>query len=154
MKERQTMTFKMQFNRQEHYDDAGLKALDPAGHSHSFTMDIKVTSDLFDNEFTDTSEKQGLGWWIYRNTVNQPIQVLFVTSMKMLTGPAGFTTEDTVAVDDSISMRVFMSLADGLKGDSVTITDKTSAKSIFPIDDTASIDDSISKRVFYEIGER
>ena len=90
------MTFKMQFNRQEHYDDAGLKALDPAGHSHSFTMDIKVTSDLFDNEFTDTSEKQGLGWWIYRNTVNQPIQVLFVTSMKMLTGPAGFTTEDTV----------------------------------------------------------
>jgi hypothetical protein len=46
-----------------------------------------------------------------------------------------------------------MSLADGLKGDSVTIADKTSAKSIFPIDDTASVDDSISKRVFYEIGD-
>jgi len=96
MKERQTMNFNMKFNRAEHYDDAGLKAVDPAGHSHSFQMVIKVTSDLFDNEFTDNSEKQGLGWWIYRNTVNQPIQVIFVTSMQMLDGPSGDTSNDVI----------------------------------------------------------
>jgi hypothetical protein len=96
MKERQTMTFKMQFDRATHYDDAGLKALDPAGHSHSFSMDLKLTSDLFDNVFSESSDKQTLSYWIYRNTTNQPIEIIFVTSFTMLEGPAGSTTENDI----------------------------------------------------------
>lgn len=96
MKERQTMTFTMQFDRVKHYDDAGLLAVDPAGISHSFTMNLKVTSDLFDNVFSESSDKKTLSYWIFRNTINQPIQVIFVTSLKMLLGPVGFTTQDTV----------------------------------------------------------
>ncbi len=90
------MTFRMQFNRAEHYDDAGLKTVDPAGHSHSFSMDIKLTSDMLDNVFSESSDKKTLSYWIYRNTINQPIQVIFVTSFALLSGPAGFTTEKNV----------------------------------------------------------
>ena len=96
MKERQTMSFKMQFLRVEHYDDAGLKAIDPAGHAHSFTMDLKLTADLFDNEFSETSDKKTLSYWIYRNTINQPIQVIFVTSFQMLDGPTGDESNDVI----------------------------------------------------------
>ncbi len=90
------MSFNIQFNRAEHYDDAGLKAVDPAGHSHSFTMDIKLTSDLWDNVFSESSDKQTLSYWIFRNSINQPIQVIFVTSFTTLSGPAGSSTEDDV----------------------------------------------------------
>jgi len=96
MKERQTMSFKMQFDRATHYDDAGLKAVDPSGFNHSFSMDIKLTSDLFDSVFSESSDKQTLSYWIYRNTINQPIQVIFVTSFTMLTGPSGSTTQKNI----------------------------------------------------------
>jgi len=84
MKERQTMTFRMQYNRAEHYDDAGLKAVDPAGSSHNFTMNIKLTSDLFDPDFNETADKETLTYWMFRNETNQPIQVIFVTSFNTL----------------------------------------------------------------------
>ena len=96
MKERQNMTFNMNFDRARHYSDDGLLAVDPAGISHNFTMTIKVTSDLFDNVFSESSDKQTLSYWIYRNTINAPIQVIFVTSFTTLTGPAGSTTENDV----------------------------------------------------------
>ncbi len=96
MKERQTMQFRMQYNRVEHYSDDGLKAVDPSGHSHSFTMTIKVTSDMFDSVFSSTSDKKTLSYWIYQNEINAPIQVIFVTSMPTLSGPAGATTENDV----------------------------------------------------------
>ncbi len=96
MKERQNMTFSMVFNRAEHYDDAGLKAVDPAGFSHSFSMTLKLTADIFDNQFNESSDKQTLSYWIYRNKINQPIQVIFVTSFQMLAGPSGDLTNDVI----------------------------------------------------------
>lgn len=81
MKERQTMQFKMQWNRAEHYDDAGLKAVDPAGHSHTFTMTLKTTTDMFDATFGESADNKTLTYWIYRNSINAPIQVIFVTSL-------------------------------------------------------------------------
>lgn len=96
MKERQNMTFAMNFDRARHYSDDGLLAVDPAGISHNFNMSIKVTSDLFDNVFSESSDKQTLSYWIYRNTVNQPIQVIFVTSFTTLLGPDLDTNEKDV----------------------------------------------------------
>lgn len=90
------MTFNARFDRVKHYSDDGTLAVDPAGTSHSFTMNLKVTSDLFDNVFTESADKQTLSYWMFRNTTNQPIQVIFVTSFTTLLGPAGSTTEDDV----------------------------------------------------------
>lgn len=121
MKERQTMSFKLQYNRSEHYDDAGIKAVDPAGHAHSFTMDIKLTSDLFDNVFSESSDKQTLSYWIFRNSTNQPIQVLFVTSFAMLTGPAGSTTESNINLKFVLDPSTFTP-STGATGGSPSIT--------------------------------
>ena len=99
LKERQTLNVTFRFNRAQHYDDAGNLTLDPAGISHSFTMLLKVTSDLFDDEFDTTSpisgtmDKKTLSYWIAKNQVHEPIDVIFVTSMEMLDGPAGDTAE-------------------------------------------------------------
>jgi hypothetical protein len=96
LKERQTMSFNMRFDRVPHYSDDGQKAVDPSGSSHSFQMDIKITSDMFDSVFSESSDKETLSYWIYRNTINKPIQVIFVTSFGMLEGPSGTPTQDTV----------------------------------------------------------
>ncbi len=96
MKERQQMTFTMRFDRAPHYSDAGILAVDPAGISHSFTMDLKLTSDLFDDVFSASSDKETLSYWIYQNTIHAPIEVIFVTSFEMLLGPSGATTEKNI----------------------------------------------------------
>lgn len=106
MKERQNMTFQIRYNRAEHYSDDGQKAVDPTGHSHNFSMTIKLTSDMFDSTaWTYTGGKldtglaidpQTLSYWIYKNEIYDPIQVIFVTSMPTLSGPAGATTENDV----------------------------------------------------------
>lgn len=96
MKERQSMSFDMRFNRAEHYSDDGQKAVDPAGHSHGFRMTIKLTSDLFDSVFSDSSDPQTLSYWIHKNQQYQPIQVIFVTSISTLSGPAGSTSENDI----------------------------------------------------------
>ena len=98
MKERQNMTFAMRYDRAPHYSDDGQKVLDPSGHNHSFSMDIKVTSDMFDSVFSASSDKKTLSYWIYQNEINAPIEVIFVTSMPMLTGPAGFVTQNNVNI--------------------------------------------------------
>jgi hypothetical protein len=89
LKERQTMQIQMQFPRATHYSDDGLLAVDPAGQNHSFQMSIKLTSDMFDNVFSEASDKKTLSYWIYRNKIHQPIQAIFVTSFSTLSGPAG-----------------------------------------------------------------
>lgn len=96
MKERQTMQFQMRYDRVVHYSDDGQKAVDPSGHSHTFNMTIKVTSDMFDSVFSASSDKKTLSYWIYQNEIYQPIQVIFVTSMPTLSGPSGFTTQNDV----------------------------------------------------------
>jgi len=96
MKERQTMSFQIRYNRAEHYSDDGQKAVDPTGHSHSFSMTIKLTSDLFDSVFSASSDPQTLSYWIYKNEIYEPIQVIFVTSMPTLSGPVGSTSENDV----------------------------------------------------------
>lgn len=96
MKERQTMSFSMVFDRARHYSDDGSLAVDPAGISHSFTMNLKLTSDLFDSVFSSSSSKETLSYWIYQNTINSPISITFVTSFETLSGPSGSSSEDTV----------------------------------------------------------
>ncbi|MEE8234562.1 MAG: hypothetical protein V3R41_07760, partial [Gammaproteobacteria bacterium] len=59
----------------------------------------------------------------------------------------GLKLGDSATVDDSISMRVFIRLTDGARGDSATLSDLLSAKSsIKTMSDSATIDDSISKK--------
>jgi len=53
------------------------------------------------------------------------------------------TMEESVAIDDSFSKKVFISIEDGITGDSVTLVDIVSAKSKFPLDDAATVDDFI-----------
>lgn len=92
------MTFNIKYNRAPHYNDAGLLALDPAGLAHNFTMTLKLTSDLFDNVFSASSDKQTLSYWIFQNSINEPIEVIFVTSFDTLSGPSGSATEDKVNI--------------------------------------------------------
>jgi len=54
------------------------------------------------------------------------------------------TMEDTVDIDDSISFKAFIRLNDGVRGDSVTIADLITTKSLFFIEDSASVDDFIT----------
>ena len=97
LKERQTMSLRWQFNRIEHYSDDGSKFVDPSGHSHSFTMNIKLTSDMIDSVFSESSDKETLSYWIYRNTIHQPIQIIFVTTFGMTAGASPpYDTEDTI----------------------------------------------------------
>jgi hypothetical protein len=94
LKERQALSVTFNFLREQHYSDAGTKALDPAGHSHTFQLRLKVTSDLFDDSFDGVSmDKKTLSYWIYKNTQNEPIDVVFVATMESLEGPDGATGE-------------------------------------------------------------
>lgn len=114
LKERQTMNLNLRYNRVEHYTDDGKKFVDPAGTSHGFTMNIKMTSDMFDDQvWTDDNEnsgsgdgyvddditgweKQSLSYWIYKNEINDPIEIVFVTSFPTKIGPAGDTGDDKI----------------------------------------------------------
>jgi len=91
LKERQTMNVTFNFNREPHYNDSGIKVLDPAGHNHTFTTTLKVTSDLIDDEYnkTDpdsTADKKTLSYWILKNELYEPIQVIFVTTLEARDG--------------------------------------------------------------------
>lgn len=92
LKERQTMAVTFSFNREPHYDDAGIKVLDPAGHNHTFTTTIKVTSDLLDTTYdkvnpdATTNKETMLSYWILKNELYEPIQVIFVTTLEARDG--------------------------------------------------------------------
>ena len=107
MKERQSMSLTMNYQRTQHYSDSGQKAVDPSGFSHTFTMDIKLTSDMFsttawtytagvlgkDVSFS-SADKKTLSYWLYKNEINQPIDMIFVTSFPTLTAPSPSTNDD------------------------------------------------------------
>lgn len=128
LKERQTLNVTFRFNRAQHYDDAGNLTLDPAGISHSFTMTLKVTSDLFDDEFDTTSpisgtmDKKTLSYWIAKNQVHEPIDVIFVTTMETLIGPAGDTAEKFINLKFVLSPDTFGPITYGATGGSHDIT--------------------------------
>lgn len=105
MKEKQTIRLIFKFDREGHYSDQGLKVLDPTGHAHSFDMNLKVTSDLIDDQYESTppfgtgtdpdtgAEKQTLSYWILKNEIYEPIQIIFVVTLEARSGPAGDTSE-------------------------------------------------------------
>lgn len=91
LKERQTMSVTFNFSREPHYDDAGIKVLDPSGHNHTFTTVLKVTSDLLDDQYDkndpDTgADQRTLSYWILKNELFEPIQVIFVVTLEARDG--------------------------------------------------------------------
>ena len=91
LKERQTMSVTFNFSREPHYDDAGIKVLDPSGHNHTFTTVLKVTSDLLDDQYNKTDPDTGadqrtLSYWILKNELFEPIQVIFVVTLEARDG--------------------------------------------------------------------
>ncbi len=91
LKERQTMNITFDFARTPHYDDAGIKVLDPSGHTHNFTTTLKVTSDLIDSEYNKTNpdataDQRTLSYWILKNELYEPIQLIFVTTLESRDG--------------------------------------------------------------------
>ncbi len=91
LKERQTMSVTFNFSREPHYDDAGIKVLDPSGHNHSFTTVLKVTSDLLDDVYDKnnpdaTTGKETLSYWILKNELYEPIQIIFVVTLEARDG--------------------------------------------------------------------
>jgi|SRR3972149_4818886 len=91
LKERQTMNVTFTWNREEHYDDAGIKVLDPFGHKHTFEMTLKLTSDLIDDEYNKanpdaSSDKKTVSYWMLKNELYEPIQIIFVTTFEARDG--------------------------------------------------------------------
>jgi len=101
LKERQSVRIDFRFDYQTHFSDSGQKALDPQGYGHTFTIDLKTTSDLFDdtwldedavNDATQDNATGDFGWntlsyWIARANGNNPIEVTFVATLSALSGP-------------------------------------------------------------------
>ncbi len=91
LKERQTMNVTFSFEREQHYDDAGIKVLDPAGHRHTFDTQLKLTTDLIDDEYDKvtpdaSSDQKTLSYWILKNELYEPIEVVFVTTLEARDG--------------------------------------------------------------------
>ena len=91
LKERQTMNVTFSFSRAPHYNDSGIKVLDPSGHGHSFTTTLKVSSDLLDTQYDkadpDTgADQKTLSYWILKNELYEPIQILFITTLEARDG--------------------------------------------------------------------
>jgi len=91
LKERQTMQISFAFSRVPHYDDAGIKVLDPSGHTHNFSTTLKLTSDLIDDEYNKvnpdaTADQKTLSFWILKNELYEPIEVIFVTTLESRDG--------------------------------------------------------------------
>jgi len=128
LKERQTLQVTFRFNRAQHYDDQGFLALDSAGISHSFNMVLKVTSDLFDDSFETVSpissamDKKTISFWIAKNQVNEPLEIIFVTSMEMLDGPQGEESEKFINLKFTLVPDTFGPITYGATGGSHDIT--------------------------------
>jgi len=112
LKERQSVRIDFRFNYDTHYTDAGQKVLDPSGYNHTFAMDLKTTSDLFDDAWLDSDAAtagltstptvppttsggtadmawQSLSYWIARGNANEPMEITFVATLKAMEDPAG-----------------------------------------------------------------
>jgi hypothetical protein len=121
LKERQTVDVTFSFGRDPHYNDAGLKALDPSGHDHNFRMRLKLTSDLIDNQYnkTDpdtTAEQQTVSYWILKNELYEPIQIIFVTTLQARSGPSSDPDEKFLQFKFTLDPQIFGPITIGATG--------------------------------------
>lgn len=116
LKEKQSITINFNFIRENHYSDAGQKAVDPAGINHSFSMRLKVTSDLFDDVFSASSNTNTLSYWIYKNTIHEPVEIVFVATMEALSGPTGSLTEKYIHIKFTLDPSQFGPITYGSGG--------------------------------------
>ena len=100
LKERQSLQVTYRFLRETHYNDEGIKNIDWAGYDHTFSLTIKMTSDMFDNvsSFTGTggsSDGTTLTFWLEQNMPpnNIALEIKFISSSEALSGPTGSETE-------------------------------------------------------------
>ena len=127
LKERQTMNVTFAFSRDPHYNDAGKKVLDPSGHGHQFSTILKVTSDLLDDQYDkndpDTgAEQRTLSYWILKNELYEPIEILFITTLEARDGPSGNTTEKFLQFKFTLDPQTFGPVTLGASGGTSDIT--------------------------------
>ena len=108
LKEKQSLSVALVYAMTAHYNDAGLKFLDPSGHSHQFSTTIKLTTDMIDNNTGDwitgtttassavSTNQKTLSYWIEKLQRYEPILMTFVTTSEALSGPSGATGESTI----------------------------------------------------------
>lgn len=126
LKERQTASITFNWARDPHYDDAGIKVLDPAGHTHNFDMTLKLTSDLIDDEYNKvtpdtTADKKTISYWILKNELYEPIQLIFVTTLEARSGPTGEETEKFLHLKFVLDPTKFGPVILGASGGTVNI---------------------------------
>ena len=95
LEERQSLTVNFNYTLTHHYNDAGLKFLDPAGHNHTFATVIKLTSDMIDDATGTwggtsgaTAEGTSLSYWIEKLQRYEPVLMTFITTSEALSGPS------------------------------------------------------------------
>jgi hypothetical protein len=108
LKERQNFSFSSVYSRAQHYSDDGRLALDPSGRQSTFSLTIKLTSDMFDdvtwtytNNKLDSNlniDKQTLSYWLYKNELLDPVEIVFVGSLETLSGPTGNVTDKNINI--------------------------------------------------------
>lgn len=117
VKERQAITINFNFIREQHYSDAGAKAVDPAGIGHNFSMRMKTTADLFDDSFDGSSmDTKTLSYWVYKNTIHEPVEIVFVATLEALTGPSGSTSEKYIHIKFTLDPSQFGPITYGSGG--------------------------------------
>lgn len=121
MKERQEMRLDFVFNRETHYSDEGLKAVDPMGFNHTFSINLKLTADMFDDDFSASSDQKTLSFWIFRNQEYDPLEIIFVTTIETLSGPAGDTGDKFVHIKFRLDPNRFGPITFGATGGSVNM---------------------------------
>ncbi len=90
LQEKQTLTTSFRFERAAHYSDNGRKFLDPSGYTHNFSITIKLTADMFENVTNSApTAVNTISYWIYKNTINDPIELVFVSTFEAVTAPTG-----------------------------------------------------------------
>ncbi len=138
LKERQTMRLNFQFNRETHYSDTGKKAVDPMGFNHTFSIDLKLTADMFDDDFSASSDQKTLSFWIFKNQEYEPIEVIFVTTIEALSGPAGDTGDKFIHLKFVLDPNVFGAIQFGATGGSVNMAVSGDILSIETVTRTAN----------------
>ena len=131
LKERQNFSFSMTYSRAPHYSDDGRLALDPSGRQNTFTLTIKMTSDMFDDvnwTYTDGKlntglniDKQTLSYWLYKNELLDPVEIIFVGSLETLNGPSGDTGDKNINIKFKCNPNAF-TMGLGANGGSPEVT--------------------------------
>jgi len=135
LKERQTMNLTFSFSREPHYNDSGIKVLDPTGHNHTFDTTLKVTSDLLDTTYDASSDTKTLSHWIFQNEIYEPIQLIFVTTLEAREG-----TNKFLHFKYTLDPQVFGAITLGASGGTSNIPVSGEVISIEEIIKTSTID--------------